>query len=89
MPGIAFSYAYYDTDKDSFAKHLDEDAAAHAEKLARSERGTTALRTLSEWLATGGIGLDQTNQQAVLALLCIAWRRPSAADNAIIRALTK
>lgn len=89
MPRLGFNYAHYDTDRNAFNAQLDEDAADAAEQLARSERGATALRSISELLATGGIGLDGDNQRAVLTLLIVAWRRPSAADNAIVKALTR
>lgn len=89
MPAVQFLYGLHNNDRDAFNAQLDEDAADAAEQLARSERGTAALRAISEWLATGGIGLDGDNQRAVLTLLIVAWRRPSATDNAIVKALTR
>lgn len=85
---IQFGYAYHDSDDESFVKHLDHEAQACADALSRSERGTRALRSISEFLATGGFELDASNQRAVMLLLGIAWKRPSATDNAIVRALT-
>lgn len=88
MAGLTFTYAYYNTDRESFAAHLDADAWDAAKQLTQSERGTKALRDLSELLANGAIGLDEHNQRALITLLVIAYRRPSATDNAIVAALS-
>jgi hypothetical protein len=50
-----------------------EDMTAAAEHLVKSTKGRHALQALLRWLNDDGLGLDLTNQEAVLTLLDGAW----------------
>lgn len=50
-----------------------ERAEAAIRQLLASDRGSIALAGLREWLNAYGFGLDAKNQEAISALLILAW----------------
>lgn len=42
-------------------------------QLRRSSKGNRALRSLLHWIEDSGLGLDMSNQNAVIILLSAAW----------------
>ena len=59
------------------------------DQLLQSSRGRDAARGLLKWLTKDGMGLDGANQQAVLALIEEAWRRPMSTRDLMRDALRK
>lgn len=63
-----------------------EQVEAAARQLARSGRGRMAMRGLLKWMeASGGIGLDESNQEAVLTLLAAVWGPFSGSARDVMR----
>jgi len=64
----------------------EADVDSAVRQLSRSERGRVALRGVLAMLDQGGLGLDQTNKQAVLTLLCSAFYDWSDYTHQVVRA---
>ncbi|MBA4019177.1 MAG: hypothetical protein C0483_18580 [Pirellula sp.] len=45
-------------------------------RLSASERGKSAMRQVLAWLDNDGLSLDDSNKDAIVALLISAWEHP-------------
>jgi hypothetical protein len=58
------------------------------DQLSRSGRGLHAMQVLLNWLDDDGVGLDELNQVAVVALLRAVWQRPGSTRDLIRDAIS-